>query len=401
MLWSAGVMASNYVCLLPLEEARLPTWHLRENDMSATDALLALPSTWDLVQRYLAHHEFSDRSMQRVLTILESVGKQHTLPLGCAYPSVSPAGDSLWVSGRVYLPRKRHVRGVILAPHFTISADREAPSRSISLEMVFAMIGYVVVMPDYVGYGISSHLTHPYLHWQSAATTAVDMLNALPPLLSHYGYVMAETNPLWIMGYSQGAAVALGATKLLELRKDSLWHIEGIFAGGGPYDVAGTYDACVKADYTGIPCAIPMLVMGTSAGYGLDLRKEDFFQEPLLSHYEEWIEAKRYTINEIKTRMGSCRLSDVMTPEGMDKTRPETARFYDALLQSSIVGYVPHCPAYFFHSTEDDMVPCLNTQQQEEMCQHVEADILFDIAPYGSHMSACLRFYRNVYRKLR
>ena len=201
------------------------------------------------------------------------------------------------------------------------------------------------------------------------------------------------------MGYSQGAAAALGAVRLLEERENSPWHIAGLYAGGGPYDVAGTYDACVAADSTGIPCAIPMLVMGTSEAYMLGLRKQDFFKEPLLSHYEEWIGEKRYTMNEIKARMGSCRLSDAMTREGMDKTCPETARFYQALQQSSIAGYAPACPAVFFHSTDDDMVPCMNTLRQQDACGGVDG-IRFDIAPYGSHMKACLRFYGNVYRAL-
>ncbi len=361
--------------------------------------------------------------MQRVLAMLEREAKRHTLSLSCVYRSVSPQGDSLWVSGRIYLPRTRRVRGVVLAPHFTICADREAPSRSVGLEVVFALEGYVVVVPDYVGYGVSAHLTHPYLHWHSAATTAVDMLSAVPDLLSHYGYEVNSVGemvgtqpdilqqagtpahpdngriPLWIVGYSQGAAAALGAVRLLEEQEENPWHIAGLYAGGGPYDVAGTYDACVAADFTGIPCAIPMLVMGTSEAYMLGLRKQDFFKEPLLSHYEEWIGEKRYTMNEIKARMGSCRLSDAMTREGMDKTCSETARFYIALQQSSIVGYAPACPAYFFHSTDDDMVPCMNTLRQRDACGGVDG-IRFDIAPYGSHMKACLRFYGNVYRAL-
>ena len=401
----------------------MPAWQLRETDVSALDGLLVLPTTWSLVQGYLSCHDFSDQSMRRVLAILEREAGRHTLSLSCIYRSASPQGDSLWVSGRMYLPRTRRVRGVVLAPHFTICADREAPSRSVGLEVVFALEGYVVVVPDYVGYGVSAHLTHPYLHWHSAATTAVDMLSAVPDLLSHYGYEVNSVGemvgtqpdilqqagtpahpdngriPLWIVGYSQGAAAALGAVRLLEERENSPWHIAGLYAGGGPYDVAGTYEACVAADYTGIPCAIPMLVMGTSEAYMLGLRKEDFFKEPLLSHYEEWIEEKRYTMNEIKARMGSCRLSDAMTHEGMDKTCSETARFYQALQQSSIVGYAPACPAVFFHSTDDDMVPCMNTLRQQDACGGVDG-IRFNIAPYGSHMKACLRFYGNVYRAL-
>ena len=426
-----------YVCLSPLERDSLPRWNLRETDVSVLDGLLALPTTWGLVRSYLSNRSFSDESMQRLLSLLEREAGRHTLSLSCVYRSVSPRGDSLWVSGKVYLPRSRRVRGVVLAPHFTICSDNEAPSRSVGLEVVFALRGYVVVVPDYVGYGISSHLTHPYLHWRSAATTAVDMLNAVPDLMAYYGYEVnstidkglrikderlnssdsenSETNvtspssfilhpsspkiPLWIVGYSQGAAGALGAVRLLEEREDTIWQVVGLYAGAGPYDVAGTYDTCVAADSTGIPCAIPMLVMGTSEAYGLDLRKEDFFCEPLLSHYEEWIGEKRYTMNAIKARMVSCRLSDAMTHAGMDKTSPETARFYEALEQSSIVGYVPQCPAYFFHSTEDDMVPCMNTQRQQQSCGGVER-MVFDIAPYGSHTEACLTFFGKVYREL-
>ncbi len=351
---------------------------------------------WSVLRRTLRRHHYSDQCTQEIQQTLNNVLKGKTIQLPCRYLSVQPGGDTVWVSGKVILPYGRELKGIVLASHFTIGSNREAPSESCPYESIFATKGYAVAMADYVGFGISVERTHPYLVWRSAAGTMTDFAKALPNLLAYYGY--SYPREIISYGYSEGAPVALGVAERVEQTMPD-WQLRAVYAGAGPYDVAATYDYCVGQDSTGIPCAIPMLVMGTSAGYGLNLCKEDFFSEPLASHYEEWVESKQYTVNQIDALLQSNRLSRVMTVEGRDKTQPETARFYSALQRSSLLGYVPQCQTYLFHSTEDDMVPFVNSEHLRGSISD-STQVTFDFSPYGTHAAACILFLERAYKAI-
>ncbi len=385
-----------YICLSPLDTAALPTLENTNSNMSLLENLLEGNVVWSVLSRTLKRHHYSDHCTQEIQQALGKVLRGKTLQLPCRYRTVQPNGDTLWVSGKVILPYNRALKGIVLASHFTIGSNSEAPSESCPYESIFATKGYAVVMADYVGFGISVERTHPYLVWQSAAKTMTDLAEALPNLLAYYGYSFPRE--IISYGYSEGSPVALGVAQLVEQTMPD-WTLRAVYAGAGPYDVPATYDYCVGQDSTGIPCAIPMLVMGTSVGYDLNLRKEDFFSEPLVSHYEKWVESKQYTVNQIDALLQSNRLSRVMTTEGRDKTQPETARFYAALQRSSLLGYVPQCSTYLFHSTEDNMVPFVNSEHLRASIPDTSR-VAFDFAPYGTHAAACILFLERVYKAI-
>ena len=135
------------------------------------------------------------------------------------------------MSGKVILPRNRRLRGVILASHYTIGSNREAPSASTPFESIFATKGYAVVMADYLGFGATADRVHPYLYWQSAAQAQTDLLQYLPQLLDYYGYTCPKE--VISYGYSEGGAVALGTAKYIEHQLPD-WQLTALYAGAGP-----------------------------------------------------------------------------------------------------------------------------------------------------------------------
>jgi hypothetical protein len=50
----------------------------------------------------------------------------------CKYWSKTPQGDSLLVSGNIYLPRKRKLNGIIIANHYTIAKKCGSTQQCIS-----------------------------------------------------------------------------------------------------------------------------------------------------------------------------------------------------------------------------------------------------------------------------
>lgn len=394
-----GVLAlqgADYVMLSPLDTTVLPVIPAKDIGGDLVRHTLEKDAIWQSTQRQLARNHFSDESVYRTMVKMYRYTNKHYVTFPVAYWSTDPQGDSLLVSGRVYLPKQRHLNGIMIACHYTITSNMEAPSNMLSMESLFAMKGYAVIMPDYVGYGLSRDKLHPYLHWRSAAQTAVDLLNCMPELLEYYGY--SYPIDVVVTGYSQGGAVALGVTRMLE-ELDSMWIVRKLYAGAGPYDPAGTYLYSMKRNEMGIPAAIPLIVMGLSDAYDLEFELEDFFLEPLLSNYEEWVLSKEYTVGDINYLMGSTVMTELMTEEALDMDSPLADMLYEVLLWNSNVGYDLRSPAYFLHSIDDEVVPILNTINLQEQMPD-ESGKTYNYDHYGSHMEASVPFMQYVYQDL-
>ena len=391
-----ATQANDYVMLTPLDTTALPAIPTKDCGGKVVRNALMSDALWESTMRQLTRQQFSQESVYKLMYKLYRYTHKHYVTFPVAYWSQTPQGDSLLVSGRVYLPKHRNLNGIVIANHYTMTADTEVPSNMISMESVFAMKGYAVVMPDYVGYGISRDELHPYLHWHNAAQTAIDLLNCMPALLDHYGY----TYPIDVVvtGYSQGGAVALGVTRMLE-EIDNTWIVRKLYAGAGPYDPSGTYLYSMERNEMGIPAAIPLIVMGLNDAYDMGFGLSDFFLEPLLSNYDEWIGSKRYTVGQINQLMGSNIMSELMTEEALDLNSPQADRLYEALLWNNNVGYDLQSPAYFLHSLQDDVVPLLNTLNLEAEMPN-DRGKTYDLDYYGSHMEASVPFMKYVYQDL-
>lgn len=391
-----ALRAQDYVMLSPLDTAALPAIPNKDCGGDMVRSALNGDVMWQNTKKQLQRQHFSDESVYKVMKKLYRFTHKHYVTFPVAYWSTDPQGDSLLVSGRVYLPKRRDLNGIVIANHYTICSDAEAPSNTIAMESVLTMKGYAVIMPDYVGYGLSRDEVHPYLHWRSAAQTAVDLLNCMPELLDYYGY--SYPIDVVVSGYSQGGAVALGVTRMLE-ELDSTWIVRKLYAGAGPYDPAGTYLYSMERDEMGIPAAIPMIVMGLSDAYDMEVELEDFFLEPLLSNYEDWILSKEYTVSEINRLMGSTIMSELMTEDALRLDSPQADMLYKLLLRNSNVGYDLQSPAYFLHSLDDEVVPMLNTINLQEQMPD-ESGKTYDYNHYGSHMAASVPFMQYIYQDL-
>lgn len=399
-----SLQANDYVLLSPLDTTALPAIPVKDYSSNVVRSTLNSDVLWNGIQKQLSKHNFSEESIYKQMVKLYRNTHNHYVTFPVAYWSQTPQGDSLLVSGRVYLPKQRYLNGILVANHYTICSDAEAPSNIFSMESMFTTKGYAVIMPDYVGYGLSREEIHPYLHWRSAAQTAVDLLNCMPALLDYYGY--SYPTDVVISGYSQGGAVALGVARMIEEQNANAednsmfpWTVRKLYAGAGPYDPATTYLYALERDTIGIPAAIPLIVMGMSDAYNMGFELQDFFLEPLLSNYDKWITSKQYTVKQINELMGSTSMSQLMTPASLDPNHPLAEMLYEVLWWNSNIGYNLQSPAYFLHSVNDEVVPIINS---EKLVAEMPEDELvsYDFGEYGSHMAASIPFMKYVYKDL-
>ena len=332
-----------------------------------------------------------------ILNIAGSLESNKLTHISGTYTGHDLDGSPITLSGKVLLPARGKIKNIIVVTHYTVAANFECPSESFPLEGILAGKGYALVMPDYIGYGVTRDRIHPYLHVESTARSAVDMLLAVKPYLEHIGRA-PESDEIIIVGYSQGGAGALSVMELIQAEYFNEFPIKKVYAGGGPYDLAATFDVSMLEDLTGIPCAIPMIVQGINEGEDLGLNINDFFKPALQEHMNEWINSKNYTVKQVNQLLDAKKVSDIMSDVGRDKKNPQTALLYRALMYNTVLDFTPLAPVYIFHSQEDGTVPFVNATKAEEFFKG--RNVIYDFGPYGSHGTAAIRFVYNVYKDL-
>ena len=332
------------------------------------------------------------------------------------YTSIDQHGDTLTLSGKLSVPDKP--KGVVLIPHYTIASNDETPSVTTTPEEKKLRDNYILIMPDYIGYGVTRDRVHPYLRGDLTARNCVDMLLAVQPT------VCIDT--IILVGFSQGGATVLWTLKLLEEEYAGRIHVSKCFAGSGPYDVAATYDEAIRTNKVALPLVIPMLVMGTSEAYDLGLKREDFFTPELDKIYDDYVASKNRTITYSYFRMLNHKVDHWLTAYGRDKSQPDTRRMYETLLRSSLVHYPldtnpvgqevicpgtgyseqssvgtwrPKAPVHIFHSYDDSIVT-FRCAEHLQRCWADLPNITYDFGHYGGHLSSAMKFYDKVKKNL-
>jgi hypothetical protein len=152
------------------------------------------------------------------------------------------------VSGGVVIPQGidyDKIKGVILFYNgAAFNKNDYSPQSDLLIGKLFASLwasqGYIVVFPDYLGYGEDRQDLHPYVLFPEAnVLTGINMLRATYQLLSALGISGKPLN-LFVSGYSEGGPYALWTSYLLQNQTVSLAGTNLVLKASVPMD--GAYD---------------------------------------------------------------------------------------------------------------------------------------------------------------
>ena len=294
------------------------------------------------------------------------------------------------------LPKNGNPKRMILVSHYTVCSNAEAPSNCFSLEGVLVKRGYGLIIPDYMGYGVTSKEVHPYLVMETTALNVVDMYLAVRPWLDAIGRSPEDTK-LDLMGYSQGGANTMAVEYLIESEFSddedlNFISLHRVFAGGGPYDVKATYERFVNTDTAGYPVAVPLVLQGMIKGNKLNMQLSDMMKPRLCDHMDDWINSKRFTSAQINKLIGTKVTHELLTDEAMEQKSERVAELYKAMTVNSILTYTwePQSSVYIMHSMDDETVPYTNATNAKSRWKN--ANITYNFGHYGGHVMTCLRF---------
>jgi len=162
-----------------------------------------------------------------------------------SYATQYPQGKKITASGVFLIPDDYHASSpTVVYTHGTIDKS-DAPSLHLNMllnptsEVILCAVacssfGCAVLMPDYVGYGESQAIVHPYIHGESLGQASFDLVQAFREYAA--GVPLAFNGQILITGYSEGGYAAVALQKKLQETSGSGLQVVKTIAGSGPYD---------------------------------------------------------------------------------------------------------------------------------------------------------------------
>jgi pimeloyl-ACP methyl ester carboxylesterase len=220
-----------------------------------------------------------------------------------------------------------------------------------------ASMGFIVVIPDYIGFGASSQLPHPYLHAQSTTQSILDMLRAVNEFTADDKIVAKPTKDLFIFGYSQGGWATMQLQKAIETNYPSEFNLIASSCGAGPYSLQYISEYVTGKPIYPMPYFIAYLLNAYTAIGLVPNKLTDFIQEPYASKIPGLFDGKHSggTINTALT----TKMADLFTPEYMNNyaTNPLFSDLKSAFIANSVTPWKMSTSTRLYHGADDELIP--------------------------------------------
>ena len=282
------------------------------------------------------------------------------------YPSVDPFGNPCTLSGTITVDKSlikdnRPFNGILLYNHFTIYATTQAPSRgAIEFPTGAALTDFIVVAPDYYGFGITEKEPQAYCISRANGRASLEAYLAAKRIIEDLK--VKKGDDFIIAGYSEGAQTTIGVLREISERHPEI-KVKRAFAGDGPYDINSMYDAITKG-YTEMPSTVCNVLYAFNYFFRLGYDIHDYLKDPVAKNFDEWFlskKNKRRALDEelIKTK----KTSDICTAAVFNGNSPLSLKFKEAFKEDALTsGWTPRSDLdlMLFHDTKDDVVPVEN-----------------------------------------
>jgi len=276
------------------------------------------------------------------------------------YKTKNTDGKEITASGALILPVTDQPVSMVSVQHGTITNDEQAPSNfkdgaDASLNTLFSSLGYIISAPDYIGYGASKNLPHPYEHRASLASASLDMLRAAKEFLKSQN-TAKWNNKVYIAGYSEGGFASMAMQKMMEEEAATEFDLRASSLGAGAYDKTAFMKYLINTKTHGIAGfnrSYLWVTLTYDRVYGLNRPKSAYFKEP----YATQIQNNGLDVNinvSFNTIFTDAFVKGVN--DGTDKG------FLDAVADNNVYDWKPKTPTQLYHGTADQLVFFFNSQ---------------------------------------
>jgi pimeloyl-ACP methyl ester carboxylesterase len=320
-------------------------------------------------------------SFERHKTYLPAFIKAVLNPLVLSYPELKTISDNLQhgvevykvtyntkfegkdiiASGLVSVPLSDGSFPVISYQNGTNTLNSNAPSVNpdnelyLLLEFV-ASTGFIVSVPDYLGFGSTANMYHPYYDRTSTVESATDMLRAVNELVQNH-LSIASKKDLYIMGYSQGGWATMELQKYIEDNFTSEFDLKASACGAGGYDLSYINNYILSQNEYPMPYYIGYIMHSYIKSGKITNPSTDIFKSPYSERILTLYDGTK-SGEQINAQL-TTKTADLFTAEYLSgaNTNPKFTSVMSSLSNNSRSAWKTKVPTMILHGTEDNYVP--------------------------------------------
>ncbi|HKK89027.1 MAG TPA: lipase family protein [Saprospiraceae bacterium] len=315
------------------------------------------------------------------------------------YTTIGTDGMPDTASGSVALPildMNDDPAPFLIYHHGTVNDRFDVPSQGSGESQVgltAATLGYVGLLPDYLGMGTSRGY-HPYLHVETQARSAIDQMLAMSGELDDRSF--SYEKKVFLTGYSQGGHAGASTHFVMEQNPLPDYELVACSHLSGPYDLNGvTFENVLSDDVYLFVAYIPHVLLGMQEAYGnLFNEVEEIFKPQYATIIERlYDDEPLFDINQ--ELIGRLILDNGLpVPKAMLQdsilaqleTNPNH-RIRQALEDNTLTDWAPVTPTRLVYCEADEQVNFRNAQVADSIMNELGAADLesLNIDPDANH----------------
>lgn len=261
--------------------------------------------------------------------------------------------------------------GIVTYQHGTVSTRESVPSRlsqEIFLLYAFSGMGFIGIAPDYLGLGDSRRAIHPYVHADTEASAAIDLLRASKEYMDAEGIPYSEQ--LFITGYSQGGHAGMAMHREIETNLSNELTVTAASHMSGPYNLSSSIlSGSRNDDIYEFPSYLAWMFVGYQSVYGglyddlSSVFRPDFI--PAVEDFTNEVislgDLNTFMVEKLTELHGSSFANRIFTETFLLdlQTNPNNP-IRIALEDNDLFDWVPSAPTQLLYCMADEQVPFTN-----------------------------------------
>lgn len=279
------------------------------------------------------------------------------------YVSSYADGTPITLSGLVCIPDDAGLKSMAISfQNGTIVKHSSAPSENLNntelmLLRAFAGMGYVVVIPDYIGFGANESFDHPYHYKSLFQSTVRDMLLAVQEMDQTGDYPFQLSGDLFLTGYSLGGWASLVSHYSIETNPISGLSLIGSACGAGAYNLLDMKRHLFEqTDYVQ-PFYVPYIINSYQSVGDIQKDLSLFFSEPYASRIPGLFNGQNSS-GQINDQLTS-NMQDLFSQRLLSEfdTHDDYKSLREALASNSQAAWKNTIPITLYHGNADVNVP--------------------------------------------
>lgn len=330
--------------------------------------------------------------------------------LKVVYETLDPFGKVIPVSGMVVIPdQKRDNLNMLIYMHgtesdktFSYAKLANASSELNGTVDFFVSLGLVVLFPDYIGYGESQSIPHPYEHANTLAGTGADMLESVLLYFENNPDLGTLNKKVFITGYSEGGYAAMALHRHLESKPTELSVIQTI-AGAGAYDKLEFGKQVLDKQKNEILYFLPsyLWVLESYKTYYAEGKNIDYTDVYTSENYTLFAEKNFPFAYQGTTRINFSRKPvELFKASFRAQLENNTSALYKILIQENLTEWKPKAPLMLVTGDADDYVFPINTTNAYTRMKAKQANVSMKVYPGKNHSSGVPLYLADTFKEV-